>query len=238
MAEYQRVTQRFAFSGISASPPDTLQGSAKFPFAVNMRAYRDGTLEPRPGLSAIVTPSLGSAIHTLMRLNDPTTFNGGVPAVRVYGAGGSIFRGIPSDTTPGLLDTGYSGEPLTWLSAQPAKSPRPYLFVADEDRYRKFSTNGNALEVGIAQPSAPDTEPLTELGETQLSSHDLFSSTAWLAAGAPATNASNFNRIDTTISLILYDNGAAPGYASIVPADFANITVGTLVTVGDPLGSF
>lgn len=237
MAEYQKQTQRFAFGGISASPADTLQGTAKFPFAKNIRAYRDGTVQPRAGLIAVVTPSLGSAIHSLMRLNDPTTFNGGVPAVRVYGAGGDIFRGIPSDTTPSLLDSGYSGDPLTWLSAQPSNSPRPYLFVADSDRYRKFSTDGDALEVGVAQPSAPSTEPLAVLGQTQLSSHDLFSSTAWTAAGAVATNATNFNRVDTTISLILFDIGTT-GYCSIVPADFANFTVGMLVTVGPPAGSF
>lgn len=236
MADYTKIPQRFFFGGLSAWPQDALP-EGKIPYARNLRTYAEGRLRPREGLTARVTPGLGAAIHTLARLNDASSFNGGVAAVRIIGASGTLYRGTPDDATPSAIDSGYSGDPLTVCYAQPPRSPRPYAYVADEDRYRKFTTDGNPLAVGIAQPSAPSTEPTAVVGQIQKSAHDIFSSTAWTAAGTVATAGSNFNRIDTTIAIIQYDEGST-GYCSIVPANFQNITVGTLVTVGDPLGSF
>lgn len=238
MAEYQRPTQRFAFSGISVLPSDLLP-PGKLPYLRNMRSYVDGSLSPRAGLAVQSDAGFGATVHSLMRLNDPTTFNGGVPAVRVIGAGGSLFRGaVPGTAYGAAIDTGYSGNPLVSFAAQPPQSPRPYLYVADSAKYRKLTTNGNPLQVGLAQPSAPSTEPLAVVDVQHISAHDIQTSAAWTNAGTVASVPSTVNkRIDTIISQILYDIGAT-GYASIVPANTANITVGTLLTVGNPSGSF
>ena len=235
MPDYQRSPERFVFTGIQAVPADVVS-PGKAPFARNVRSYEDGTIRPRPGFTAKLTVADG--IHSLMRLNDPTTFNGGVPAVRVVGAGGDVYRGDPTDASPAVLDTGYSGDPLVFVTAQPPQSPRPWLYVADADRYRKFKTDGDPYDVGLAQPSAPDTVPGVSLQSLQQSSQDIQTSAAWVAAGVVATVPSTTGqRVNSTISQILYDAGTT-GYCSIVPADPANITVGTLLTVGNPLGSF
>lgn len=237
MAEYTKATERFFFSGISDLPPDALP-AGKYPYVKNVRSYADGRFRPREGLTERVS-TLGSAVHTLARLNDPTTFNGGVPAVRVVGAGTSVYRGDPSDTTPAVVDTGYSGSPLCTFSAQPPQSPRPWQYITDSAQYRKFQTDGIAYAVGLAQPGPIEVEPTVTVGKIQKSAFDIFSSTSWAAAGTVATAGSNFQRVDTTISQILYDDLATNiGYCSIVPADAINITTGTLLTVGDPLGVF
>ncbi len=238
MADYTRPTQRFIFTGISCLPPDLLTGG-KMPYVRNIRSYVDGSIRPRAGLT-VKSNGLGAGIHSLARLNDPTTFNGGVPAVRVIGAGTSVFRGVASGTSFSSLDTGYSGDPLVFASAQPPQSPRPYQYIADSNQFRKFTTDGNPLNVGIAQPSSPTTEPSAVMGQQFISAHDIQTSAAWTNAGTAASVPSTLlKRVDTVISQILYDNAPTnTGYASIVPANTANITVGTLLTVGNPLGSF
>lgn len=236
MADYTKVTERFFFGGLSDIPPDALP-AGKYPYGLNIRSYAEGTIRPREGLTSVAS-GLGSALHTLTRLNDPTTFNGGVAAVRVYGAGTAVYRGIPSNPAPASIDTGYSGNPLTTFSAQPPQSPRPWCYVADANQYRKFTTDGSPYAVGLAQPGSLDLAPSVTVGKILTSSHDIFSSTAWIAAGTVATAAANFYRIDTTISQILYDDPSNIGYCSIVPADSANVTTGTLLTVGDPAGFF
>jgi hypothetical protein len=176
--------------------------------------------------------TVAESIHTFFRLNDPTTFNGGVPAVRVIGAGGSVYRGVPTNPTPSVLDVGYSGDPLSVFTAQPPQSPRPWAYVADSNQYRKFTTDGGtAFDVGLSQPSSPATEPLVSVNMIQTLAHDPQSEATWVAAGSSATNPVAGTRINTTVSQILYDVGVT-GNCSIVPADQRNITVGTRVGVG------
>lgn len=237
MADYQKDTLRFFFTGLSVFPPDAMP-PGKLPYVRNVRSYADGRLRPREGLTSVVS-SLGAPVHTLARLNDSTEFNGGVSAVRLVGAGGAVFRGLPSNPAPSSVASGFSGNPLTTFSAQPPRSPRPWQYVADSDSYQKFQTDGIAYAVGIAQPGPITVEPTVTVGKIQKSAHDILSSTAWSAAGTAAGAPGNFQRVDTTISQIVYDDPATNiGYCSIVPADSINITTGTLLTVGNPSGFF
>lgn len=230
--DYTPLPQKFFFAGISDWPSDALSEN-KFPYVLNVRPYIDGSLKPRAGLTP-ESNNLGAGIHTLARLNDDTELNGGVAAVRLLGAGNAVFRGDATGTTYASVDSGYSGNPLMIVSGQPPAAPRPYAYVADSSRMRKFTTDGGPYLVGLAQPSAPSTEPAVSIDVQHISDHDIQTSTAWDAAGAVASVPTTTEaRIDTTISQILYDDPATnTGYCSIVPANTANITVGTLLTVG------
>lgn len=237
MADYQKDTLRFFFTGLSVLPPDAMP-PGKLPYVLNVRSYADGRLRPREGLTSVVS-TLGAPVHTLARLNDPTEFNGGVPAVRIVGAGSAVYRGIPSNTSPSSVASGFSGDPLTTFSAQPPRSPRPWQYLADVDTYQKFQTDGSSYAVGLAQPGPIAVEPTVTVGKIQKSAHDILSSTAWTSAGTAASGEANIERVDTTISQIVYDDtGTNIGYCSIVPADSINITTGTLLTVGNPSGFF
>ncbi len=228
MADFQRQAQRFFFAGISASPSDAL-APGKIPYARNVRSYEDGVIQVRDGFISKISAALPSAIHTIARLNDATTFNGGVPSVRVLGAGAILYRGATSGTTYVSLDSGYSGQPLSTLAAQPPQSPRPYLYVADPLRMRKFTTDGSALQIGLSQPRLLSDAPSVALA--QLSSRIVVPSD-YAASGGAATAPTTAQRVTTTISQIVYDTGAAPGYASVVPTSFAGITEGMLLAIG------
>lgn len=232
MADFQKATERFFFTGVSCFPADAL-ADGKLPYVKNVRVYKDGAIDVRSGLETRQT--VGAAVHSLDRLNDPTTFNGGVPAVRIIGAGGNLYVGVPSNGGPGVLDGGYSGNPLTLFSAQPPNSPRPWEYVADSNQYRKFLTDQGAVAVGLAQPGPITSEPQPAMQVQHISAADIMTTTAWVAAGVVASGVGIGDRISTTIGQILYDSGDT-GYASIVPASMDNITTGMLVTVGPTPG--
>lgn len=234
MAEFQHQTERFFFAGISCFPKDALP-AGKIPLVRNMRVYTDGALDVRAGL--FLKQTVAGDVHSLARLNDPTTFNGGVGAVRVIGAGGNLYVGVPTNPAPGVLDAGYSGNPLTMLSAQPPRSPRPWQYVADSSRYMKFLTDSAAVSVGLAQPGPIEVAPVAELQEQHLSEFDIMTSSAWVPAGVVSGPIGAGDRVNTTVSQILYDDGNT-GYATIVPADPSGITVGTLLSVGVIPGDF
>lgn len=235
MAEFKRDTERFVFAGIADYPADIMP-QGKFPYALNMRAYADGEMRPRPGL--VEVQDVSGDVHSLMRLNDPTEFNNGVPAIRLIGAGDNLYIGEPNDSNPSVEDSGYSGDPLTFANGLPPQATRPFVYVADEDRYRKFLTDPwTAYQVGIAQPGPILTEPDVRMKAQERSPFDIQTSTLWVPAGTAASAMGGGDRINTTISQILYDDGNT-GYCSIVPANTENITVGTLVTVGQPPGDF
>ena len=228
MAEYSRFPQRFAFTGIQAVPADALS-PGKLPFGRNLRSYEPGVITVRDGLVAQGTVSAGTAVHSLARLNDSTPFNGGSASVRVSGAGGSLYRGPATGfLTFSLLDSGYSGNPVVTLAAQPPNSPRPYLYIADSSRQRKVTSNGAVVPIGIPQVNAPTDAPAVRVG--QLGSQRI-SAVTYVAAGTNASAPTTASRVSTLIGQILYDSGAT-GYASLVPSAFTNITEGMFITVG------
>lgn len=229
MAEYQHLAQRFFFTGISAFPADGLL-EGKLPYAKNIRSYQSGVITPRDGLAVRSTTSFGGSIHSLARLNDPTTFNGGSSAVRLIGVSGSLYRGAASGTTYSFLDGGYSGNPLTFMEAQPPQSPRPYLYVGDASRQRKFTTNGSAVPVGIPQPTSPNAAPSVSVAQIK-SKRCAATIVSFVPVGTTATAPTTANRVSTTIAQILYDTGTT-GYASVVPTSMLNITVGMFLTIG------
>lgn len=228
MAEFSRQAHRFFFTGLSTFPADALP-AGKLPWARNIRSYAEGEITPRCGLDSR-SNAMGAPIHTITRLNDATPFNGGAVAIRVVGVGTAIFTGDPTGVVYASFDTGYSGDPLTTFAAQPPRSPRPWLYVADANKYQKFLTDGSPQNVGIAQPSAPSTEPAVAIGELQRLPHEIIDDETWTLAGATASAPVQIARCLTTISQILYDDGQ-PGYASVVAADFTNIVVGTRLTL-------
>ena len=239
--EYKRTLQRFFYKGISLQPQDAL-AEGKLAWARNIRSYMDGTVEVRYGIDELTSAAVGTGpVHTIARLNDPSSAGGSDPVQRFIGTGVDLFAGVPPTGPYAVVDTGYSGDPLVWIAAQPINSPRPFLYVADADRLRKINTTLTDYPIGIAQPLL---EPTGDLDEPQSTTLDPIDQTGaagpWTTYGgltvplAPVL-APTVARVDTTISTILFDSGSS-GMASIELADFDNVTYGANLTI-DRLGT-
>lgn len=231
-SEYKRQAARFFYKGISLMPQDALP-AGKLAYCANIRSYEEGTIEVRYGLDPFLTSAFASPIHTLARLNDTTPFGVADPAARFYGVGTALYAGGVTDPAPAVIDTGYSGNPLTTVPGDAFRTPRPFLYVADEDRQRKFDSSLNSYSWGLPTPRyAPDAV----LVEPQLTVLDAIDGGNWEGYGpnvTPVPPIPVVDRINTTVTYIFYDDGSTnTGMASVGVADWSNFTPGCRPAIG------
>lgn len=239
--DYKRVPQRFFYRGISLLPQDALP-DGKHAYALNIRSHQEGTFEPRYGQSLVTDAALPAPVHSLFRLNDPTPFAAAVPAQRFAGSATVLYAAIPSSGTYAAVDTGYSGDPLTALTAAPFASTRPYLYVADADRMRKFDSNLAVFPWGLPQPLVAPNALLAQPQTTFLQSVDEgtgttnwtgYGAVTYTGSGTPGAPVPVVSRVNTTITQLVYDeDGATLGMASVAAASMDNLVPGTTVEIG------
>ncbi len=227
--EFQRIPNRFVTTGLSLNAPKDITKQGGFPKLTNMRSYEEGTLNVRPGTAVVTT--LDGPVHSLFRLNDPTPFNGGRPAIRVFGSGGNLYAcPVTGPYPPALHETGFSGNPLTGVPITPEGSAQPYLYIVDSAKMGKMRVQGDFFEIGITAPLNAPTSVLQPLG---LNIIEQFTppGIGWsLVGGSQVGDLAFIYRVNAHILEILYDDGA-PGNASIVPNRMDDITAGTLLNV-------
>jgi hypothetical protein len=221
--EYRQEGRRFRLNGMLLTGASDALPPGYFPYVKNLRSFAQDQVEPRPGLTLIA--SVGSdAVHSIRRLNDPvsSTYS------RIIGAGTKLYAGTTSFTQ---VDTGYSGKPLSLIPHRPNRSPRPWMYIADENKLRKFKVGASApVNVGIAAPNLPASVALLTRNYKTI---DAMEATAGWGNGGTAGAVSLVagKRIDTTITYILYDSGST-GWASVNPASFtAQLQPGMLLVV-------
>lgn len=234
MAEYQPIATRFLCKGLNLTAPEDALPDGKFSLLENMRSVIEGTIEPRAGTLAVASTPGQTNVHTVDRLNDATPFNGGVPAVRVAGAGPQLYSGSPNPGTAlASVEGGFSGDPLTILTGQPVGTPQPWLYVADRNKQRKLNVLGQVYETGIAPPVVPPVAVLAAPRVTVIENFEYAVGTVpWLAAGTIASAPVQVMRINTTIATILYDEGAT-GHACLALTSMLGLGIGAVVVIGN-----
>ena len=201
--DYKRQTGRFTYRGVCLNAAIDDIPDDKLAIATNVRPNQQGTLSTRPAITSVVKPT-STALHSVK------SFNAG-GANHIYsGAGANLYR--DAATTP--IDTGYSGNPLTWASYQPASAVQPFLYVADSARYSKIrSSDGARFNVGAAPPAGP---PNADIGAPLYSViNDFESLGSWASTGVGGV-VTVISRVpaSTTVAAILYDSGTT-GWACV-----------------------
>ena len=234
---FQRVSRRFNFRGIDlAHPPDKL-AEGRYPFAKNLRAYVDGELRSRPGLSLLYQLAGSPSIHTIFRLNDPSS---GVGAhATLLGAGTDLYAGDDAlDFAAGPVASGLSGNPISIVAARPDRSPVNWAYVANALKMLKVAQDRTTYSWGIKElPSPPSvTTTAPQVLEITQATNLVQDGNTWnnsVNAGALSTG----TRISTAITYIVYDFGTT-GYCGIAPASLGSeINVGTRVRVNSGGGT-
>lgn len=101
----------------------------------------------RLGQTLFATFGAGATVHSIGRLNTPP---GGVQ--RFWGSGTSLFRGASGG--PGSIATGFSGDPLTFLTYRPQLSGESWMYVADRSKMVKVSAASVPLSIGLPAPAS------------------------------------------------------------------------------------
>jgi len=201
MADFKRVQQRATFRGVNlACQPDQCPQDQLL-IGTNVRNV-GASLTTRDALAAYQTTGSGLPVHSLK------TFSDGSVTRRYSGAGPSLYQ------DGSLVDTGFSGNPLSFASYQPSESVRPFLYVADSARYSKLrASDGARFQVGLVPPASPPGSLLTTPSYQAIS--DFESAASWVAGGtAGAITAVARVPAATTINEVLFDSGST-GWACV-----------------------
>jgi len=233
---FQRVSRKFLFRGIDvAHPPDKL-AEGRYPFAKNLRAYVDGELRSRPGLQLLFQLAGNPSVHSIYRLNDPSSGPGA--HAYIVGAGTQLFAGDAQVDFSAPLAAGLSGDPLTIVAARPDRSPANWAYVANALSLLKVAQDRTCYSWGIPELPAPPTveaapPEVIEITQATSLSQDGNTWNASVNAGGLSTG----SRISTTITHILFDSGTN-GYCGIAPASLGSeLNEGTRVRVNSGGGS-
>lgn len=221
--QYTRRPRRFFFRGMSLLPQDAL-GAGKVAYAHNVRAYQEGTVGPRVGwIRQIDNGPLAGPVHSLFRVNDTTPFaDVTAPNRRWGGAATDLFEVAPGDNSAVVVDTGYSGNPLTGVVAAPFQSPRPYLYVGDSARARKVDGYLNLYTIGLPPPGAPPTAVYNAVNWTNLQD---VSNPGWALYGGASSGLGIISRVNTIITQLIYDVGTT-GMAAVSLSSMTGVTQG------------
>ena len=226
MSTFERQQRRFACLGVKLTGEKDNLPPGKYAILQNVRAPRPDQIQARDGLNAIA--NIGSAIHSVIQMDDPTPF-AGKSVVQMIGAGASVYQGAVNGPYP-QADTGYSGDPLFMDPVTPPNSAQPWMVAADRSRMRKINSSGTVYGIGLAPPLNPPSSKLGQLGFNILENYTSLGQT-WQPVGSQIGVITQINRSNSGIQTIIYDDGAAPSYASIVPSIWDNFGVGELVTI-------
>jgi hypothetical protein len=211
MAEYQHKTIKMNPSGMSlAYPPDSMPEDL-FPVLINTRFDRNGVITKRNALANQVLPSpVTGNTYAIRRLKYDTN------DYRIFHIGNKLVLHNLLLATLTVLDTGFADafNSTSIVSIRPEESIGPYLYIANTNRFKKFSFDGDYNDVGISAPNSPCVAKVAPSIEKIVDEITSVGYTNGGAAGVLVT----VNRvpITTTVSAFIFDSGSN-GWVSIVP---------------------
>jgi len=174
---------------------DAMEGWSRL---TNVWHENEGEATARPGLTPVATHS-GGTCHAIRALY-------GANPTRFWGIDTTVQRGATGPTS--AVDTGYSGDPLTFVPHRPALSGHPWMYVADRNRMRKIRDDGLSLPIGLPAPGAA---PSVTLGPEYRTSIATFSA-------ADGTEASGWTMVPGTMQPTPEEEATIPPPAP-VPTD-------------------
>jgi hypothetical protein len=218
MGDFQRPRDswRFRFRGMKLNArPDALPPD-KYPVAINVREYEEGTIRCRPGLvqlppTGIFQPNVNSTdlrAYTALQTDN-------LPRILGRNTDDSIW--LDNSTPVGSLAGGGATLGATLIPFRPNESPNPYMYIANGKDYQKFSApSGTTVvqqKVGIAEPQAAV--------EAALLNHKSFTLEAaaggWTNGGTAGV-VTNGSRFLDTVGTVLADPNGGVQSASVTSA--------------------
>ena len=205
MPEVIRGPVRMVCGGIDLVHPVDRMPESRFPYIINGRVVEEGRIESRPGYTTF--SNLGSGFHSIRRLNDEDSSIAGGGYIYLVGGGADLYAGDEAALV--VIDTGYSGDPLSLVTFRPEQSSESWMYVYDRTRMRKVSVGQTVRPIGVEPPLAPLGADYWRPASVDIQTCQ-GGTAGWIASGA-AGAAANSNRVTTgtTIGTILY-NGPPP----------------------------
>lgn len=165
MPQVIRLPVRMDCAGLDISHPVDRQPPDTFPLLSNVRVIEEGRIEGRPGYTVYDTapPSppfpTNKNFHTIRRLNDPNDSLAPTGYIDIVGNGAALDAGPQGALA--IIDTGYSGNPLSLITFRPEQSTESWMYVYDKNKQIKVRPDAAIRNIGIAPAS---TAPKIDYG--------------------------------------------------------------------------
>lgn len=226
MADYAPIRNKFVCTGVDLKHPVDAMPAGKYPYLENVMALGDDFVQTRDGLGNLTFGHQLDQLfgHSLKRMN--SNLPGAAHSfLRFAGYGTKLYVDTNTGTyTP--IDTGYSGNPLSFVPFRPTQSPEPWLYIGDSNKLRKASMDGATVyDMGV-QP--PVEAPITDIAPPNNAPVTKFDATpTWTATGNAGSVTTGNARVPaaTTIAAILYDLSNT-GWACVQPSSTNNNWLG------------
>lgn len=186
---------------------------------VNVRSLYGGMLEIRPGQTALATTTGVERVHTIARLNDPAAS----AFTLLAGSNTSLYRGQSGGLT--LIDSNYSGDPLTFAAANLPLSGTPFIFIGDRSRNRKVDRTNAVSVIGLI-PGSIASQTLQTQARQEIATFEATDGSQaanWTATAgqdrATVPNASGapvISQLGGGVQTVLAVGAAATGYDSTI----------------------
>ena len=167
MSDYTRDREgfRFQFSGMKTSARADALPFGKYPLAVNVRSYSDGTIQTRPGIQQLFKSTSGASFFPFTDLRAYEALFNPTARFLAIDTNGAVW--LDNGISVGSLPVNPLGSMVgaSMIPFRPNASPTPWMYIANGTEYQKFSAPSvtNAVvqqKVGIAEPqTAPDAVP-------------------------------------------------------------------------------
>lgn len=180
-APFENVLFRLGIKGLNLQAALDVVGPDQFSRLTNADHDGGGEVTSRPGQTTLATA--GTRHHSVRKLRDPQPGT----LTRIWGIDTNLYRGTSGAL--GLIDTGYSGNPLALLPHRPPLSGDPWMFVGDSNKMRKVRADGLVLPIGVVAPTAAAVTSISTEFRKMIAEFDAADGTnaaSW--TGAPGTD--------------------------------------------------
>lgn len=156
MAAYTKRPKLFNCRGMNLNRAIEQIPENEFAYLKNVRQYVEGKLESRPGLLPLSSNALGVGnIHSYTQLNNFGGVSKQFLGIRDELRWADVAIPVPFT----FVDSGFSGNPLSFIPYSPEQTPIPFLYVYDSNKQAKYSaaytSAGVAIGFEIGIPLAP-----------------------------------------------------------------------------------
>ncbi|MDE2102959.1 MAG: hypothetical protein KGL39_37290, partial [Patescibacteria group bacterium] len=227
MADFKSIPLPFKLRGMNLTlPPDQLppdQAAA----LVNVRPQGSGQVVSSPGTTNVNAVALADTnIHSLSRLND---FSPGAANswLRLIGAGTNLYSG---QTSFAAIQSGFSGNPLSFSFARPSQAVSTWAYIADSAQMKKTNSGNLIRDMGIRIiPTGFPAVLFTPAINQTFVSYD-FSSLANFSVSGTASTLASGSRLSAT-NIAPYNPLISNKIGLPNPSDFDQLGVGSVLNL-------
>ena len=178
---------------------------------------RAGTVRVGPSLASV---SGGAPIHSVFYLSDLVTNYPTLDYLFVVGAGTSLYgwNGTGAWT---VLETGFSGNPLTGVPYRLSGTGTPWLIIGDSNKMVKITAQGLVYQLGIVPDPDPSTASVITLSNFVISTPTPTDGTTVSGVSASGADTASLSSLVRTTNYVVATSGSSNDYVAGMPVSIA-----------------